>query len=63
MSEARKVNAANYIKEWRKTPKGQASLRENQRREAAKRAAVKDLIAAHPMEYQILLDKHLKASS
>lgn len=50
---------AAYIKEWRRTPTGKASLEAQKRRDAAKRAAVKDLIAAHGAEYRRLLAQHL----
>lgn len=53
-------NAAAYIKEWRRTPAGKASLAAQKRREAAKRAAVKDLIEAHAAEYETLFTAHLQ---
>lgn len=53
-------NAAEYIKEWRRTPAGKASLEAQKRREAAKRAAVKDLIDRHSREYETLFAAHLQ---
>lgn len=45
---------ATYIREWRKTPSGQASLKAQKRRDQARRAAIKNLIKRHQMEFEAL---------
>lgn len=47
------VSKADYIREWRKTPAGQESLRQQKQRERAKARAIVLLIDAHDEEYDV----------
>lgn len=53
-------NSADYIREWRKTPSGQAAMEDQKRREKAKRRALTKLAQAYPREFKMLLKAELK---
>jgi hypothetical protein len=55
------VSQAEYIREWRKTPEGKASMRRSKQREVARREAVKVLIKNHEAEFNRLYDAMLQA--
>lgn len=50
----------DYLKRWRKTPKGQAGLRAQNRRDMARRHAIKALIADHQEQYDRLFQDALR---
>jgi hypothetical protein len=50
---------AAYIREWRRTANGRASLLAQKRRDQAKRAAIRALIDRHQDEYEALFTAHL----
>ena len=54
------TNSANYIREWRKTPSGQAAMEDQKRREKAKRRALTKLAQMHPDEFSVLFKIELK---
>lgn len=54
------MSGAEYIKEWRKTPAGLASLAAQARRAAARRAAVQRLVQRHAAEFETMLHEELQ---
>lgn len=53
------MSDSEYIRQWRKTKAGQASMRKAKRREAARRAAVAALIKRYPLVFDALLQEEL----
>jgi len=53
-------NSAEYMRDWRQTPNGQAALDAQKKRARAKAAAVKDLIAKHQVEFETLFADRLQ---
>lgn len=59
---ADKRDRTAYIREWRKTPAGMATVKEQGRRERARLAAYKDLALQYPEEYERLLAQYMKTT-
>ena len=51
----------DYIKQWRKTPAGQAYQQADKRRQKARQRAYAELAQRYDDEYEALLVKHIKA--
>lgn len=54
------MEPAEYMKEWRKTPAGQAALIAQKRRDKAKRNAARILIERHLNEYDLIFRGELE---
>jgi hypothetical protein len=54
------MSGAEYIREWRKTEAGKASLQAQKRRAAARRRAMQRLVSLHPAEFESILKHELE---
>lgn len=52
-------NDAQYMRDYRRTPEGKASLAKQKRREVARRRAISELIQQFPVQWEAVLKKHL----